>query len=121
VKKSYAEKLEVPYLRLPERMAPTSADVIATLNEHLIEVLEELETKETEAKALERGLGDAKREMAVIAQKQALWYREHKDVSENAKKARAPCSVPVTRACWMRALCLACRWVRVGGWVANQL
>ena len=88
VKASYVEKLEVPYLRLPDRMNPTSADVIANLNEHLIEVLHELSSKEQSIVALETALVDARRQYAVVAQKQSLWYREHTDVTDVLKVER---------------------------------
>lgn len=88
VKASYVEKLEVPYLRLPDRMNPTSADVIANLNEHLIEVLHELSGKEQSIVTLETALVDARRQFAVVAQKQSLWYKEHADVTDELRAER---------------------------------
>jgi centrosomal protein CEP290 len=88
VKASYVEKLEVPYLRLPDRMNPTSADVIANLNEHLIEVLHELTQKDGSIKMLEAVLVDSRRSYAVLAQKQSLWYIEHKETTDELKAAK---------------------------------
>ena len=88
MKASYVEKLEVPYLRLPDRMNPTSADVIANLNEHLIEVLHELSGKEQAIVTLETSLVDARRQYAVVAQKQSLWYKEHADVTDELRAER---------------------------------
>ncbi|KAL4233575.1 hypothetical protein ACF0H5_008256 [Mactra antiquata] len=62
---------------LPENMATTSAEVIASLNEHLVSVLQELFVKEELLNKTETKLEDYKRKLAVVRHQQGLLYNDY--------------------------------------------
>ncbi|XP_059169831.1 centrosomal protein of 290 kDa-like [Physella acuta] len=83
-------------MKLPQGMEPSSADVIAQLNEHLIITLQELSQREELLKKVEAALQNYKRKYAVIRHQQGLLYKEHlekkkvweEDVEKHSKKLK---------------------------------
>ena len=67
-------------LVLPEGIPPTSSDVIARLNEHLLNVLNQLHDKEAELERAQDALEKSQRKFAVIIHQQVssrycvMWY-----------------------------------------------
>ncbi|KAF6117933.1 centrosomal protein 290 [Phyllostomus discolor] len=70
---------------LPDGMAPSSANIINSLNEYLIHILQELEYKENKLKDLEGSLEDYNRKFAVIRHQQSLLYKEYLSEKETWK------------------------------------
>ncbi|KAH3726744.1 centrosomal protein of 290 kDa-like [Dreissena polymorpha] len=64
-------------MSLPENMATTSAEVIASLNEHLVTVLQELHVKDEALSKTEVKLEDYKRKYAVVRHQQGLLYHDY--------------------------------------------
>ncbi|XP_041354240.1 centrosomal protein of 290 kDa-like [Gigantopelta aegis] len=64
-------------LPLPDGMAVSSTEVIASLNEHLVVVLQELSLKEENMKKIETALEDYKRKYAVMRHQQGLLYQDY--------------------------------------------
>ncbi|NXA50457.1 CE290 protein, partial [Nothocercus julius] len=62
---------------LPEGMASSSVSMINSLNEYLIHLLQELESKEVLLKQFEEAVEDYKRKFAVIRHQQGLLYKEY--------------------------------------------
>lgn len=62
---------------LPDGVAPSSMDVIASLSEQLVQTLHALHTREAEAETLGAGVQRAKRNAVVLAHRQALLYGEY--------------------------------------------
>ncbi|XP_066265930.1 centrosomal protein of 290 kDa-like [Branchiostoma lanceolatum] len=69
-------------LPLPEGMVPSSADVIATLNEYLVQILHELSQKEDLLQKLEGSLEDYRRKYSVMRHQQGLVYTDFKEQRE---------------------------------------
>uniref|UniRef100_A0A8C2SYQ7 Centrosomal protein 290 n=1 Tax=Coturnix japonica TaxID=93934 RepID=A0A8C2SYQ7_COTJA len=64
-------------VNLPEGMVPSSVNIINSLNEYLILLIQELENKEQLLKKSEDAVEDYKRKFAVIRHQQGLIYKEY--------------------------------------------
>ncbi|CAG5135824.1 unnamed protein product, partial [Candidula unifasciata] len=64
-------------MKLPDGMVPSSSEVIGSLTEHLIIVLQELSQREALLKNVETSLNTYKRKYAVLRHQQGLLYQEH--------------------------------------------
>ncbi|KFV98718.1 Centrosomal protein of 290 kDa, partial [Fulmarus glacialis] len=73
-------------VNLPEGMAPSSVNMINSLNEYLIHLIQELENKEQLLKQLEDAVEDYKRKFAVIRHQQGLLYKEYQSQKESWQK-----------------------------------
>ncbi|OWF51997.1 centrosomal protein of 290 kDa-like [Mizuhopecten yessoensis] len=62
---------------LPDSMAITSSEVISSLNEHLVTVLQELSLKEACMNKMENALDNYKRKFAVLRHQQGLMYADY--------------------------------------------
>ncbi|XP_074758875.1 centrosomal protein of 290 kDa isoform X2 [Athene noctua] len=73
-------------VNLPEGMVPSSVNMINSLNEYLIRLVQELENKEQLLKQLEDAVQDYKRKFAVIRHQQGLLYKEYQSQKESWQK-----------------------------------
>ncbi|XP_078353733.1 centrosomal protein of 290 kDa-like [Oculina patagonica] len=75
---------------LPQGMTPSSTEIIASLNEHLIQVLQEISLKEQLLEKMEKDLDMFKRKFSVILHQKGLLYADflkEKEKWEEEKKA----------------------------------
>ncbi|PFX18289.1 Centrosomal protein of 290 kDa [Stylophora pistillata] len=75
---------------LPQGMTPSSTEIIASLNEHLIQVLQEVSLKEQLLEKMEKDLEMFKRKFSVILHQKGLLYvdfMKEKETWEKEKKA----------------------------------
>lgn len=73
---------------LPQGMTPSSTDIIASLNEHLVQVLQELSLKEQLLEKMEKDLDLFKRKFSVILHQKGLLYADYLREKEKWDEAR---------------------------------
>ena len=83
-----SKKFDVPWTPLPQGIPGSSGDIIANLNEHLIQVLADHAVKSAALSEATTALEDCRRELAVISHQQSLLYSEHAQQVAVTKEAR---------------------------------
>ncbi|XP_048578634.1 centrosomal protein of 290 kDa isoform X2 [Nematostella vectensis] len=73
-------------LPLPEGMTPSSSEIIASLNEHLIYTLQELTLKEELLGKMEKDLETYRRKFSVVIHQQGLLYDEYNQKKQEWEK-----------------------------------
>ncbi|KFQ26607.1 Centrosomal protein of 290 kDa, partial [Merops nubicus] len=86
LRQSEGSKIVFQTVNLPEGLVPSSVNIINSLNEYLIHLVQELENKEQLLKKLEDAVEDYKRKFAVIRHQQGLLYKEYQSQKESWQK-----------------------------------
>ncbi|NXG65233.1 CE290 protein, partial [Hemiprocne comata] len=86
LRQSQGANIVIQTVNLPEGITPSSVNMINSLNEYLIHLIQELENKEQLLKQLEDAVEDYKRKFAVIRHQQGLLYKEYQSQKESWQK-----------------------------------
>ncbi|KAM4747907.1 centrosomal protein of 290 kDa [Rhinophrynus dorsalis] len=70
-------------INLPEGMSQSSTSLVNSLNEYLLHLLQEIESKDKSLVKLEDALEEHKRKFAVIRHQQGLFYKEYQSERES--------------------------------------
>ncbi|XP_051498635.1 centrosomal protein of 290 kDa isoform X2 [Apus apus] len=82
LRQSQGSNIVFQTVNLPEGITPSSVNIINSLNEYLIHLIQELENKEQLLKQLEDAVEDYKRKFAVMRHQQGLLYKEYQSQKE---------------------------------------